>query len=235
MRSQLFVHQKNQLSFSYTQGRLTKDNLHQYIQSKTREETQITIQHDPSVYLHNIKDGMYNLDNQRNIHTYCSLEKLRRLYYQSDSVYFYLLRNLSLNLFSSQSDNLSRNKIEYVCSTFYPEDILEINQQDYYKISIRGSLQPLFLQQSVYLFDDTGHRGSILDIVHRMGKRKVLGLNDQHEFRTFEIERVENITSEDENITELDTPFYAIGIVRKAEGSTRHNTVLINQILVELD
>ena len=232
MRSQLFVHQKNQLSFSYPQGKLTKDNLHQYLQSKTREETQPTIQHDPSVYLHTVKDGIYYIDSQRNVHTYCSLESLRRIYHQDQYLIYYLLRHLGLNLFCSLGNSLSRSKVEYVSSTFYPEDVLDINCQDYYKISIRGNVRPLYLQQTVHLFDDSGHRSSILDIVHRMGKRKVLGLNDQHEFRTFEIDRVENITSEDENITELDTPFYTIGVVRDL---TSRSSVLMNQILVELD
>jgi hypothetical protein len=233
MRSQFLIHQKNQISFSYPKGKLTKDNLHQYIESKTCEESQRIIQHEPSVYFHTIKDGIYNLDHQRNIHTYCSLESLSRLYHQSDSVYSYMLRNVSLNLFSVHGFRLTfQEKIEYVCSTFYPEDILEINLEDYYKISIRGCLRPLFLQQSAHLFDDSGHRQSILDIVHRMGKRKVLGLNDQHEFRAYEIERVENITSEDEPITVLDTPFYAIGLIH--DKSTR-SSLLMNQILVDLD
>jgi hypothetical protein len=232
MRSQLFVHQNNLISFSYPKGKFTKESFHQYLQSKTREDTQTIIEHDPSVYLHAVKDGIYQIDYKRDIKVYSSLGNLKRLYHQSDSVYYYVLRNLSLNLFRDRAFSPIKEKVEYVSSTFYPEDILEINQQDYYKITFSKIVQPLYLQRSVKLYDESGNRKSILDIVHRMGKRKVLGLNHDHEFQTYEIARVENITSEDENITALDTPFYAIGVIRESKDN---NCVLMNQILVDLD
>jgi hypothetical protein len=230
-RKQLFVHQNNLLSFSYRRGKFTKEKFDEYLQSKTREETQPILQHEPSVYLHTVKDGIYDIDYKNNVHLYCSLGNLKRLYHQSDSVYYYVLRHLNLNLFYNRTYSPSQEKVEYVCSTFYPEDILEINQ-DYYKITFRDIVRPLYLQSSVKLFDESGHRKSILDIVHRMGKRKVLGLNHNLEFQTYAIERVENITAEDENITVLDTPFYAIGVTRESEGD---NCVLMNQIFVDLD
>jgi hypothetical protein len=127
--------------------------------------------------------------------------------------------------------------IKYICSTFYPEDILEINCDDYYKITIKNQHRPIYLQTTANLYDESGDRKSIIDIVHRMGRRRVLGLNDDHEFRAFDIDKVENVTPEDENISVLDTPFYSIGILRDVNDYVKdsNHCVLIDQILVELD
>lgn len=235
-KSQVFVHQKNHLSFSYPKSKLTKENLHQYIDSQTREEYRPMIQQDPSVYLHIVKDGIYYMDSGK-IHTYCSSEQLNRVYHQSDSVYYFLMRNLRLNVFCKQEDQWRQEKIQYVCSTFYPEDILEMNL-DYYKISFKESHRPLYLHPNTKLFDESGHRKSILDVVHRMGRRRILGMDDTHRFQTFDIEKVENITSDEENISVLDTPFYSIGIVRDEQRDKDRNmrgSILMNRILVELD
>lgn len=247
MRSQLFVHQKNHVSFSYPKSKLTKENLHRYIENQFREDYTPMIQHDPSMYLHVVKDGIYRMGH-RNMYAHCSGEQLRRVYHQSDSVYYFLMKNLYLNLFSVHEADKThgtggrtggrtgfdtrQTNIQYVCSTLYPEDILEINQ-DYYKITIRDQHQPLYLQSSARLYDESGHRRAMIDIVHRMGRRRILGMNSEHEYQSFDIDRVENITSDEDNITVLDTPFYSIGIVK--EVNERANTVLMNQILVDLD
>lgn len=229
---QLFVHQKNYLSFSYPKTKLTKENLHRYIDSQSREEYSPMIQQDPSVYLHIVKDGIYYMD-RGNIHTYCSSDQLNRVYHQSDSVYYFLMRNLRLNVFCKKEEQWKQEKIQYVCSTFYPEDILEMNL-DYYKITIKENHRPLYLHPNTKLFDESGHCKSILDVVHRMGRRRILGMDDTHRFQTFDIDKVENITSDEENITIFDTPFYSIGIVRDEERNMG-GSILMNQILVELD
>ena len=234
--TQLFVHQKNHLSFSYPKSKLTKENLHRYIDSQCREEYSPMIQQDPPVYLHVAKDGIYYMDGGK-IHTYCSSEQLNRLYHQSDSVYYFLMRNLKLNVFCKTEERWRQEKIQYVCSTFYPDDILEINL-DYYKITVKESHRPLYLHPSTVLFDESGHRKSILDVVHRIGRRRILGMDDTHKFQTFDIVKVENITSDEENISVLDTPFYSIGIVRDDQRDDQRDmegSILMNQILVELD
>lgn len=232
MRTQIFVHQSNKLSFSYSRSKMTKRNFENYMESKTLEDNQQIIQQHPYNHLHIVKDGIYQLDVLDNVHTYCSIKDLHRCYYLSDDLYFFILKHLKMNLFSIDCGiKCLPTQINHISSTFYPEDILEVNTQDFYKIYIRNRYEPLYLQTDVKVYDETGNRRNLMDILHQLGRRRVMGVNSKHHFEVFEIEKVQNVSPDDE-ISILDTPFYSIGIVREEKQS---HPVLVNQILVDLN
>jgi hypothetical protein len=228
----IYCHKRNVVSFSYPKTSFSKQNFEKYTSSQQREEYTPIIQHDPSMYLHVVKDGVYHICNPQFNHTFCSLENLNRLSHQSDMLYHFTIRNLFLNCFDgNKSEGL---KMKYITSTFYPEDVLEMNVDEYYEIHIKNKFRPLYLRPCSRLYDEYGERKKLIDLVHRMGKRRLLGLNDKHEKEVFEIERVRNIIPEDDESDFIDPPFYSIGIVYE---DTKYNptTVLMDNILVDLD
>ena len=238
MRSVVFCHKKNHLSFSYCKSSLTKENFTKYCDSKQREDYVPMVQHDPSVYLHVAKDGMYRFEFGTN-DTFCSLDELKRTYHQSDDVYFFLMKNLNLNFFKLYyKTNVERipTRIKYITSTFCPEDVYEINLEDYYKIYIKDKRDPLYVQKSSKLYDESGNRKPLVDLVHRMGKRRLLGLDLNHRIKTFDIERVQNILpEEDDSALTLEPPFYEIGIETETHDKEDSHPVLMDNILVHLD
>lgn len=225
MRSKIFVHQKNSLSFSYERFKITKSNFQTYLKKKHSEY----IQQDPSIYLQVSKNGIYQFSYQ-DIQTYCRLSDLKRCFYQSDDVYFFLLKYLQLNFFDP-CDQMKRvsQKLEYISSTFHPEDILEVNQDDYYKVFIKNQHRPLYLQTSVGLYNESGHQKKLLDLVHQLGPRRVLGLNESHHPEVFCIERVQNVTPDDDELSFMDPPFFEIGL------NQERLPVLMDKILVDLN
>lgn len=230
----IYCHKKNVVSFSYPKTSFTKKNFEKYTASQEREEYTPMIQHDPSVYLHVVKDGVYDICNPRFNHTFCSLENLNRLSHQSDMLYHFTIRNLYMNFFSLDGKwKCEPNAVKYITGTFYPEDILEMNIDEYYELHIRNKNRPIYLQTCAKLYDECGNRKSLLDLVHRMGKRRLLGLNDKHEMEIFEIERVRNIIPEDDETSFIDPPFYSIGIIRNETKESR--AILMDNILVSLD
>jgi hypothetical protein len=112
-----------------------------------------------------------------------------------------------------------------------PEDILDINQMDYYKLLIKNKPHPILLQNTARVFDSTGQKKSVLDVIYGVGPRVVLGLNSENHIEKLCIEKVINQNPEDDEIDMLDTSFYEVGLYLTPESKT----VCINGVLVELD
>ena len=237
MRSQLFVHRNNSISLSYERNKITKQKFQTYISSQLTEEENSNrlIQHEPYMYVHSVKNGIY-LSFNDHMFTYCSPMELKRIYHQSDQLYFYLMKHLKLNFFDLDKRivNTTSQHMEYVSTTsYYPEDILDINL-NYYKIYIKGKYYPVYLQDDAKVFDETGQKKSIMEVVHKMGNRRLLGLNYNHQVQEFEIEKINNVNHEDEDdFTLFDTPFYSIG-VGVLEPTKRTLPILIDNILVDI-
>jgi hypothetical protein len=251
MKSQFLVHQNNRVSFSYTRTKMTKSNLHKYIQSKLNHEVDpfenphFLVQHDPSHYLHIVKDGIYHLDNRNMVNTFCSINDLHRSYYQSNDLYFFILKHLRLNLFSI---NLNFSilplhvPIQYVSSTYYPSKLHDVNLQDYYKIFIKHQHVPLYLRMDNRLYDESGSSRKLSNIIHSLGRRRIMGLNQDHQPQVFEIEKAKNVSAEDET-QNFDTPFFSIGLKKESidpktipsDYVTSKTSILVGQVLVDLD
>ena len=235
MRSQIYIHRNNSVSFSYYKFNITKQGFQKYVLDQTPEEYKPLIQSDPYHYIHAVKSGVYQIDKGDHVYTLCSLQKLHDIYAKSDQLYYFLMKNLYLNTYLIRPPTLSfyGSVIQHVSTTFYPEDILEVNQEDYYKIYIRGLNKPLHLQTSAKLINESGESKPLLEILYRMGKRRVLGINTNLQLQEFEIERVQNVShSDDHDHSIFNTPFYAIGFLKDP---SQPSTILMDQILVELD
>jgi hypothetical protein len=145
------------------------------------------------------------------------------------------MKNLYLNQFSMGRQNslsIYGSPLKSVSTTFYPHDILEINLEDYYKIHIKGLFQPLYLQQNAKLLNESAESKNILEIVHRLGRRRILGVDPNHQIVEMEIDRVQNIAyQEEENL--IETPFFALGFIRDQQ--LQSNLILMDHVFVELD
>jgi hypothetical protein len=232
MKSHLLVYQKNNISFSYPRNTLTKRNLELYINGKVKEEYSPIIQHDPSHYFHLIKDGIYRTDDT-NVHTYCSPYHLLRSYYLSENLYFFLMKKIHLNFFQ-----VSNKKVEFIprsieCVTGLVEEsyLSSKDNRDYYRIFIKNQNNPIHLHYSTKVYNENGHSILLMDAIHRLGKRRILGLDVDYEPRIFEIERVQNIL-ESEDFDILDSAFYNI-YMRQDENLKL--PILMDNILVDLD
>lgn len=235
-RRTIYLHQKNPVSFCYGRNKLSKPKFEAFVQSKDQEDHPTMIHEDRSAYLHFIKNGLYHT-TENQCFTYCSASDIHKSYFQFDQIYHYLMQNLRLNFvnlenqYSDTSVECLQKPIRSITSTFYPEDSLELNDQDYYEVWIKGKHKPLYLGLNTRLYDDNGNQKTLLDIVYRLsGQKRLLGLSSQHQLTTYQIERIRNLNREDEPIDELDTPFYSFEI----ESQCRL-PLLVNHILVDLD
>lgn len=233
----IYLHQKNPVSFSYARNRLSKPNFESFVDARRTEETPDLIHEDRSAYLHFVKNGNYQISDQH-CYTFCSAADIKKSYFQFDQIYHYLMKHLCLNFFDlkNQSSDCSvrciPSSIRSVTSTFYPEDSLEMNDDDYYEVWFKELNQPLYFGLNSRLYDDNGNQKSLLDIIYRNPKRSVLGLNSQHGLRSFHIAKIKNVNREEEPITELDTPFYCYQVESESHEKL---PVLVNHILVDLD
>jgi hypothetical protein len=236
MRS-IYIHQKNPVSLSYDRKKLSNKKFQEYNDNQQLEHH--FIQEDPKSYLNNIRSGTYQI-TAKDSFTFATAKDIRRTYFQSDSVYRFMMRYLNVNLFkkSQMGSNCVMKHVsqplQSVSSTFYPEDCLDINASDYYQLWFKGMNQPLYLCGDTKLFDDTHHQRTLLDILCKTGRRTVLGLTSGHELTSFDIEKVKNVTQEEEPIDILDTPFYEFRIF---DDHPNHKglCLLMNHVLVELD
>jgi hypothetical protein len=232
----MFVHQNNSIGFCYSKNTLRKEK---FIEYQNQFDPQSIIRSDPYHSIHVVKNGIYNIDNQDNIFTYCSPKELYKIYSKSEDLYGFLMQNLFLNFFKIENcisyysthtfASVYAYKIQNVSTTYYGQ--LDATIPDYYKIYVRGQFQPIYLQQTSKLVNENGEVKNIIDLVHQMGKRRILGVDHNHQIVEMEIDRVKNISYLDDEST-FQTPFYAIGFIRK---SKQPSLILMDQVLVELD
>jgi hypothetical protein len=238
MRSRIiYIHQKNPVSLSFDRKKLSNNKFEEY--NDTRQPDHHLIQEDPKSYFYNIRSGMYQI-TAKDCFTFASAKDISRTYFQSDAVYHYMMRYLNVNLFNKSQigsncvmEHVSQ-PLQSVSSTFYPEDCLDINASDYYQVWFKGMSQPLYLCGDTKLFDDTNHQRSLMDMLCKTGRRTVLGLTSGHEFTSFDIEKVKNITQEEEPMDILDTPFYEFRIFND-HPYNKGLCLLMNHVLVDLD
>lgn len=235
-RRTIYLHQKNPVSFCYGRNKLSKPKFEAFVRSKEPEEHPIMIHEDRSAYLHFFKNGLYYM-NENQCFTYCSGADIHKSYFQFDQIYHYLMKHVHLNFFNLENQysdttvECIQKPLRSISSTFYPEDSLEINDQEYFEVWIKGKNKPLYLGLNTRLYDNDGNQKPLLDIVYRLsGKRRLLGLSSQHQLTTYEIERIKNLTRDDEPIDILDTPFYSFDVETQCK-----LPVLVNHILVDLD
>ena len=230
----LLIHQKNPVSFSYSRNQFTQSQL--ALSSSKHDSLQESIV-SPNHWssLHFVKNNTYQYTDQQGF-TFLNSKVFERAYFQYEPLYYFLLDKLKLNRFDLRRGNSNclvtsiEQDMKYVCSSFHPD--FE-SDDDYYQVLIKGSKNPLYFSLQTCLFDDNGNVKSLLDIVYRTGKRKILGLSSSHELKTFEIQSVKNLNSEDEPLDLLETPFYQIGVT--VDENSDNLPVMCDHILVSLD
>jgi hypothetical protein len=255
----IYLHQKNPVSFSYQRNKISKSNFESFMSSKVKEDhamihdyfdivdgrsqrfkpsfSDLVFNEPNSKYLNFIHDNIYHHDDEKT-YAFCSASDLHRSYFLYDEIYHFLIKHLHMNFFdlkqtsSSSKVTCIETPVHSITSTFHPEDSLEINDQDYYQVWIRGFKRPLYLGMNTRIYDDNGNQKTLLDILYNFpGKRRILGLTSAHKLCSYEIERVKNLNRDLEPIDELDTPFYSYQI--KSELSKL--PILIDHILMDLD
>jgi hypothetical protein len=194
----------------------------------------IHIHEDRSNYLHFIKDGIYHSEYQKYF-TFCSGNEIVKSSQQYDIIHHYLIKSLRLNFFDITSPNSDTTIYfipRHIKNINHSLEECEENNNEYYQIFVKGIHTPLYLKLSTKLYDDNCHQKRLFDIIHGISKRKILGLNYQHQLKTFEIDKVKNITKYEERFNSSNIPFYEYEFYGDQEYK---NQILINQILVDLD
>lgn len=237
MRSRnIYVHQKNPVSLSFDRKKISNNKFQEYTNSLELAHTQI--HEDRTSYFYNIRNGMYQI-TQNECFTFSSARDISRTYFQSDQVYHYMMKYLNLNLFHKSQIGSNcimphfQLPLQSVSSTFEPEDCLDMNIQDYYQVWFKGMNQPLYLCGDTKLYDNNNYTRTLMDIICQMGRKTVLGLTSNHELTSFDIEKVKNISQEDEPLDILDTPFYEFRVFN--DPNIKNLSLLVNHVLVDLD
>jgi hypothetical protein len=239
----LFIHKKNNVSFSYKTNSINHYNFNIYntslIDHHTPTDTH-SIVHKIYRYrtlnnqyhnINTIKDGVYH-HNKKWIHTFINVNDLYQLYQKSPNLYLYVLNLLYLDTMES-TKKLAPSHISYLSSTYTSQNPLNINYLPYYQVHMKNSYQPIYLQEKAKLFDSNGNKVSVLDIVSKLGKRTILGLDNNHNLKEFDISKIVLINpNHNKNI--FDLPFINIGfqIMNK---TVLYNSLILNNIIVELD
>lgn len=236
----ILIHQKNPISFSFDRQSLNKENFKRFVVCREIEDENSPWKSSElsKDYIHFVHNSVYQFQKSY-AYAYLSGKDIERFYHQFEQLYYFLMHNLRMN-FVDVGDQSSCGKVtcvpkhvNFVASTLRPQDVLEINNSDYYQVSIRGLKHPLYFSLDTKLYDDNGNQKSLLDILYRTGKRKVLGLSSDHELKTFEIENVKNLNLEEEPLDILDVPFYEFSVFQ--ENPKDKLSVLMNHIIVDLD
>lgn len=228
---QLLIHQNNRLSFSYQRNHISKQSYINYKSSLTKPDYNY-VQSDDSQHLSIIQNGIYNKNNNHTF-TICNLSDIHRSYYLSDNLYFYIIKNLFLNTLDDLEFNHKINfiKVKSISSSFYPEDILEINLHPYYKIKLQEKHYALNLSYNSKVYNESGHKKTINELLSSVGQIRLMGLNNNHQLNEFKVESIQVIEPiEASNF--YDTPFYSLVI---PQPNNINYNIIMDPLIVELD
>lgn len=245
----MYIHKKNNVSFSYKNGSLNKYNFNKYNASFERD-TDIKYNNTLSLAQHTyqymtlnnqyhnintIKDGIYNIQDEV-VHTNITLNELYHLNDKSSNLYSFVMKLISLDTFdfAGRMKYVFQKPISFVCSSFRVEDVLDVNINDYYEVYIKNKYQPIYLQEEALIYDESGISKKILDIAHQMRRRRVLGINDQHNVQEYEIERIVMKNPVDDMKNDFDVQFLEIGVEIGIKPS-KNQPIIMNNIIVDLD
>ena len=240
----IYIHKKNNVSFSYRSDSLNKYNFNKYNignfdNDMKYNDTFSLVQHvyQPMTLnnqyhnINTIKDGIYKIDDTL-VHTRINVNELYHLNDKSSNLYSFVMKLIHIDTidFAGRMKHVFQKPISFVCSSFRVEDVLDINMNDYYEVYIKNKRNPIYLQEEAIIYDETGFGKKILDIAYKMGRRRVLGIDDLHNVREYEIERVLMKNPVDEMKNDFDVQFLEIGIQ-----DNTNQPIIMDNIIVSLD
>jgi hypothetical protein len=245
MYKQLLVHKKNNLSFSYPNGSLNKYNFQKYNSSFYRDPEMKAYNTNDLVYqtyhyqtlnnqyhyINTIKDGVYHL-NDSLVHSLVNLDQLYNLNNKSPNLYSYVMKILLLDSvdFNGRMKYVFNNPINYITTTFRPHDILDVNNNKYYEVYIKDQYKPIYLQDSAKVYDEQGMKKSFFDVIHNLGKKRLLGIDNRHFIKECEIVKV-NMKDPSEGMqNDFDVSFLGIGV-----DNNFNKPIIMDNIIVSLD
>ena len=249
MYKTIYIHKKNIISFSYHSYSLNKYNFNKYNLEKMDKyikynDTSAFVNHiyQPMTLnnqYHNIniiKDGIYKV-NDTLIATNINVNELYNLNIKSSDLYSFVMKLIYLNTcnFSGKMKYIFQTNLLFIRSSFQ-NDILNINMDYYYEIHIKNKHNPIYVQENAIVYDKTGFAKKILDIVGKVGRRSILGVDNLHNIREYEIEKVilKNPIYEMKN--KFDVQYLEFGLRNDNkiyDNSTK--SIIIDNIIVNLD
>lgn len=240
----IYIHKKNNVSFSYQPTSLNHYNFNKY---NVKNVDQNMKYNDPLSLVHHVyqpmtlnnqyhhinivKDGVYNI-NDVWAHTNVTVNELYHLNDKSSNLYSFVMKLIHLDTidFAGRMKYIFQKPVSFVCSSFRPEDVYDVNANDYYEVYIKNKHKPLYLQEEAMLYDENGDGKKIIDIAYKMGRRRILGIDDLHRVREYEIERVLMKNPVDEMRNDFDVAFLEVGVEKNMR-----QPIIMDNIIVDLD
>jgi hypothetical protein len=243
MYKQLLIHKKNNVSFSYQSGSLNKYNFQKY-NMNTREyeiKSHNTVELVHQTYqpftlnnqYHNIntvKDGIYHINDDW-VHSFVNINYLYNMNEKSSNLYSFVMKLLQLDNvdFNGRMKNVFNNNICFLTSTFQPEDCLDVNLNDYYEVYIKNKHEPIYLQENARVYDEQGMPMTIFNLIHKFGKRKLLGIDKNQFVCEYEVSKVIVKNPVDEMKNVFDVPFLGLGVIH-----TFNKPIIMDNIIVNV-